>query len=295
MSVKCLICGIEKKNSIVEHLKFTHNINSKNYRERFPNSEVKSKELLDNLKLKVKEKWDDPEYKNRMTKIRNITHKDLDFRKKMSEKITKIHKETPDIFSGFTNWSKTEKFKKWVKSEERIKKISESSKKRWEDVEYKKKTIKSIKKVLNDGRCIKNNEYRSKMSDKISKLYSEGVIKNEKNKYKTGTYNSKNGEPFIYSSSYELESMKFFDSCDNVIKWTNKHGIRIKYYFNELNRYYVPDFLIELSNGNNYIIEMKGWETEEVIVKSFYAKKIYPNYKLFYSVNDLKKFINENN
>ena len=39
---------------------------------------------------------------------------------------------------------------------------------------------------------------------------------------------------------------------------------------------------------------MKGWNTEEVDIKEYYAKKIYPNYKIFYSVEDLKQFINEN-
>lgn len=176
MSVKCLICGIEKKCSIVEHLKYEHKMSSKIYKEKFPNSIVKSKE----------------------------------------------------------------------------------------------------------------------MSEIISQLYSEGKIKNEKNKYKTGTFKSKNGEEFIYSSSYELDSMIFFDLNETIVKWTNKHGIRIKYYFNNLSRNYVPDFLVELSDGSTYIIEMKGWETDEVKVKEYYTKKIYPNYKIFYSVNDLKKFIYEN-
>ena len=294
MSVKCLICGIEKKCSIVEHLKYEHKMSSKIYKEKFPNSMVKSKQVSELFGLRAKKMWDNPEFKDRMIKIRNTTHKDPEFKQKMSEKIKKIHKETPEVFSGFTNWSKTEKFKKWVKSEERLKKISETSKKRWEDENYRNKTIESIKKVLNDGRCFKNDEYRIKMSEKISQLYSEGIIKNEKNKYKTGTFKSKNGEEFIYSSSYELDSMIFFDSNDDIVKWTNKHGIRIKYYFNDLNRNYIPDFLVDLSNGNTYIIEMKGWETEEVMVKEHYAKKIYPNYKIFYSVDNLKNFIYEN-
>jgi hypothetical protein len=61
-----------------------------------------------------------------------------------------------------------------------------------------------------------------------------------------------------------------------------------------MNRYYIPDFYVELENGNKFIIEMKGWETEEVLIKQKYTLKQYPNYKLFYSVDDLKKFIYEN-
>jgi hypothetical protein len=182
-----------------------------------------------------------------------------------------------------------------VISKERIDKISETSKKRWENDEYRKKTINSIKNTLSDGRCEKTKDYRENMSKIISKLYAEGTISNESNKYKTGKYDSKIGEVFLYSSSYELESMILFDESSNIKSWTNKHGIRIKYYYNNLNRHYIPDFLIEFLNGNTYIIEMKGWNTEEVNVKEYYTKKIYPNYKIFYSVNDLKQFINENN
>jgi len=109
----------------------------------------------------------------------------------MSQKIKNKHKENPDLYSGFTNWHKTEKFKNWVISSDRINKISESTKKRWQNVEYKNKTINKIKTVLTDGRCKKTIEYKEKMSKKISELYSNGLITNNSNKYKTGKYNSK--------------------------------------------------------------------------------------------------------
>jgi hypothetical protein len=87
--------------------------------------------------------------------------------------------------------------------------------------------------------------------------------------------------------------MKLFDLSTQIKTWTNKHGIRIKYFYNNINRHYVPDFLVEFNNGLSYIIEMKGWKTEEVDVKEYYTKQTYKNYKIFYSVNDLKTFINE--
>jgi hypothetical protein len=293
--VKCLICGVEKKCSIVEHLKFEHQLKSDEYKKMFKGSKVKSDDELLKMSERSKKNWDRPEYKEIQIKSRKITHQDPTFRSKMSEKLKLKHKENPELFSGFTQWSKTEKFKEWVISKERIDKISETSKKRWKNDEYRKKTINSIKNRLNDGRCEKTKKYRENMSKIISKLYAEGTISNESNKYKTGKYDSKIGEVFLYSSSYELESMILFDESSNIKSWTNKHGIRIKYYYNNLNRHYIPDFLIEFLNGDTYIIEMKGWNTEEVNVKEYYTKKIYPNYKIFYSVNDLKQFINENN
>jgi hypothetical protein len=293
--VKCLICGVEKKCSIVEHLKFDHNMKSKDYKKIFSGAQVKSNDELLKYSERSKKNWQNPLYKEKQIKIRNITHKDPDFKHKMSEKIKKIHLETPELFSAFTSYHKTEKYKEWVSSEDRRNKISKSSKERWEDDEYRKKTIESLIKTLNDGRCKKSIEYRENMSIKISKLYSDGILTNSSNKYKTGKYLSKDNEFFLYSSSYELESMKIFDESDNIVKWTNKHGIRIKYHYNNLNRHYIPDFLIHFKNGLSYIIEMKGWNTEEVDVKEFYAKKIYPNYKIFYNINELKQFINENN
>ena len=293
--VKCLICGVEKKCSIVEHLKFEHQLKSDEYKKMFKGSKVKSDDELLKMSERSKKNWDRPEFKKKQIQSRKITHQDPIFRNKMSEKLKLKHKENPELFSGFTQWSKTEKFKEWVISKERIDKISETSKKRWENDEYRKKTINSIKNTLSDGRCEKPKDYRENMSKIISKLYAEGTISNESNKYKTGKYDSKIGEVFLYSSSYELESMILFDESSNIKSWTNKHGIRIKYYYNNLNRHYIPDFLIEFLNGDTYIIEMKGWNTEEVNVKEYYTKKIYPNYKIFYSVNDLKQFINENN
>ena len=294
MPVKCKICGVEKEFSIVEHLKYEHKITSKEYKERFPNSNVKSVEFSKMNSTTMKVKWSDTKFKDKMKISRKISHNKPEFVKKMSEIIKNKHKENPELFTGFTQWHKTEKFKEWVVSEERISKISETSKKRWENDEYKLKTINSIKKSLNDGRCGKSIEFREKMSIIISKLYSDGTISNESNRYKSGKYTSKKNEEFFYSSSYELEAMKLFDESHNINNWTNKHNIRIKYYYNNLNRHYVPDFLIKFNNGDEYIIEMKGWETEEVLIKQEYTLKQYPNYKLFYSVNDLKKFIYEN-
>ena len=270
--VKCLICGVEKKCSIVEHLKFEHKMKSADYKLMFIGSQVKSNSELKKISERFKKIWSDPEYRNKQIKIRNITHKDPEFKKNMSEK-----------------------FKKWVVSDERIKKISKTSKERWENNEYREKTIESIKASLNNGRCKKSLEYRENMSKKISQLYADGIISNHSNKYKTGKYTSKSNEIFMYSSSYELESMKLFDLSDLIKTWTNKHGIRIKYFYNDINRHYVPDFLVEFNNGLSYIIEMKGWNTEEVDVKEYYTKQIYKNYKVFYTINDLKKFINENN
>jgi hypothetical protein len=292
--VKCLICNIEKKASIVEHLKYSHKMSSKEYKKLYSNADVKSMDQKKKMSDMIKKKWSDEEYRKKQVDIRNITHKSPEFRKKMSEKIKKIHEETPNVFSGFTNWSKTDKYKVWVKSDERKKKISDASISNWKNNTYRNKVINSLKESLSNGVCAKNDEYRKKMSETISKLYSTGEIKNENNKYKTGYFTSKDGEKFFYSSSYEKSAMEIFDSHPKISHWTNKHGLRIKYYFNNLERNYVPDFYVEFQNGVSYIIEMKGWETEEVRIKEYYTKKKYNNYKIFYTINELTHFLNDN-
>jgi len=62
-----------------------------------------------------------------------------------------------------------------------------------------------------------------------------------------------------YDSSWELEFMKELENDDLVDKWTKNHGIRIPY-FTEENKFrtYNPDFLVEYTNGEIELVEMKG-------------------------------------
>ena len=62
-----------------------------------------------------------------------------------------------------------------------------------------------------------------------------------------------------YDSSWEKEYMKELEGDDSVAKWTKNHGLRIKY-FDSNNKFktYVPDFLVENTNGAIELVEMKG-------------------------------------
>lgn len=293
--VKCLICGLEKEYSIKDHLKWSHGLNKQTYQELYPNAEITSKKHKEMVSKRIKKMWGNNEFKEKMCKSRKESHNTPEFKTKMSKIIKEKHLNNPELFSGFTNYHKTEDFKKWVVSKERCDKISKSSKKRWENDEYKEKVINSIKQKLNDGRCKKNKEFKEKMSSLMTNLYENGVLTNNMNKYINGWYLAKNGEKYYYASSYELNAMKFFDKSKNVLEWTNKHKIRIKYIFNGTNRYYLPDFLVKLANGTEYIIEMKGWETERVKVKTKFAIQEYGDkYQIFFNNKNLEKFINEN-
>lgn len=292
--VKCLICGIEKEFSIKDHLKWTHGLNKEKYQKLYPNAEVTSDKQKKLVSERNKKMWDNIEFKEKMCESRKISHNTIEFKEKMSKISKKRHIENPEFFSGFTSFHKTEAFKEWVVSEERIQKIRESSKKRWENIEYRKKTIQSIKNTLSDGRCKKSKEFRERMSELMCDLYDKGSLTNNTNRYNCGWFINKDGENFYYASKYELNAMIFFDNSDKVLKWTNKHKIRIKYIHDGIQKNYLPDFLVKLSNGVEYIIEMKGWVTDEVIEKVKKSIELFEDkYQIFYNNEDLEKFINE--
>ncbi len=82
MSVKCNICGFEKQFSIVEHLKFSHNLNSKQYKELYTNALVKSKKKLNhenkkdfpNQHKKIKHEATTPSYRFKDIRERYRNH-----------------------------------------------------------------------------------------------------------------------------------------------------------------------------------------------------------------------------
>lgn len=102
-----------------------------------------------------------------------------------------------------------------------------------------------------------NEQTRSKMSEKRAKGISEGRISCGP-RGKKGLYESTKSGTQRYDSFYELLRMKMLDIDDNVVMWTKQHGIQIPYYF-EINRKYVPDFLIQKTNCIT-IEEIKGYE-----------------------------------
>ena len=291
--VKCEICGVEKEFTIKDHLKWSHGLNKKSYLEIYPDGEVTSKLQRSRVSERSKKMWDSDVYKDKMSKIRKITHNKPEFKQKMSDIMIKIHNEKPELFEKFRNWHKTKEFKEWVKSESRVNKIRESSIKRWGNDEYRKKVIDAMSKSLSDGRCTKSDEFRENMSRIIAEKYANGELTNTCGKYKTGWYLAKDNLNYWFASSYEEKAMIILDNNDNVKKWTNKHGITIKYEINGVKRRYVPDFLVKLKCGKELIIETKGWESEEVNIKAEAAMVIYgENYKLVYKINKINNILN---
>lgn len=294
--IKCMICGKEKEYSIVEHIKYDHNLTSTEYKEKY-NAEVKSNKAKKMVSAIHKKIWSDDDYKTKMSLIHKESHNTEEYKEKARKNTKELWKNS-DYRQNQINTHNTPEFLEAMRKPERIEKIRKTSKERWANPEYKERVSKKMKQVVND----KNGGYRQyinstkwtkikkQISDTISQKIADGEIGiGTNNHFHNGWYNG-----FWYQSGLELESMIFFDKNGNIKNWTNKHGIRIKYKHPDGNmRYYIPDFLVALINGKELLIEMKGFGDEgEINAKKIAAEKIYDNYRLIYSINELQKEIN---
>ena len=91
-------------------------------------------------------------------------------------------------------------------------------------------------------------------------FYREPVSQSGSMAAKTGTYVSpKTGIKEKYDSSYELKRMQALDSDPAVKWWTKNHGIKIPYKEGRKRRRYIPDFLVELIDGRQFLEEVKGF------------------------------------
>lgn len=101
-------------------------------------------------------------------------------------------------------------------------------------------------------------ETRKRMSESRAKGIAEGRIPNT-NGYgsKSWYVSSKTGEHVYCDSLLEKFRMLQLDVDPDVVSWTKKHGIRIPY-VTDKQRYYVPDFLITTSSGDQLLEEVKG-------------------------------------
>ena len=91
-----------------------------------------------------------------------------------------------------------------------------------------------------------------------------------------------------WDSNWELEYMKELEQDSKVAKWTKNHGLRIKY-FDSNNKFktYVPDFLVENTDGSIELVEMKGahlLKNPDTMKKKEYAEKWCEARKMKYRI-----------
>lgn len=107
-----------------------------------------------------------------------------------------------------------------------------------------------------------SKESREKLSKSIKKswLDPERITKNkipDSKKYKSGNfYSIKTSKLHHYRSSYELEFLYFLEQ-NTSIDYFITEPFYIPYLENERKRHYIPDYLIELTTGQKFLIEIK--------------------------------------
>lgn len=162
---------------------------------------------------------------------------------------------------------------------------------------YMSKLLKGRKITWSDkiknSHWARNEALRKTVSENQSKrmsfLLSSGQIKSHPNRgFKFGRYISeKTKELNYYRSSYELRRMQELDDDDSVVRWTTKHKIRIPYKYENKSKNYVPDFLIEKTNGSCVIEEVKGWvvDAKQLNSKIRAAKKYCKHRDMIFIMN----------
>lgn len=295
--IKCKICGHQVKYRLIEHIQKVHKMDIEDYKEKY--GEVVSEEYKQKVSKKSKEKWQDKNYREKTMKSREWIYTDENLNKKRIKSIKKYYKEGGEVWNkGLTK-----------NDDERLKSIGEKNKhnlsgRTKENYDYLNnhsilmKTLWNKSKLKQKWNKIQNDKkLKNDWKNKISKTITEKIKNNELNtlsSFNYGWYKNRN-DKYWYSSGLEKDSMMLFDKleliwdrCDHIINYKDKDGNSHRY---------IPDFKI-LLNNKEIIIEMKGFDWDGLTsIKATEASKRY-NYKLFYTIEELKKYleyeINEN-
>ena len=89
-----------------------------------------------------------------------------------------------------------------------------------------------------------------------------------------GLFVDKRGKSHRYDSTWEHDRMTELDKLIDVVAWSRCKD-SIPYFFDERNRKYYPDFVVEYTDGNTVVEEIKGIITEQTLAKFDAAKKFY--------------------
>lgn len=104
---------------------------------------------------------------------------------------------------------------------------------------------------------IKENHWSKKEPDEVIEILHK--IQDNSLGNKSWFFSQKMKQSFFCASNWEKIKMENYDLDNNVLKFTNRHGIKIPYYFNDQEHVYIPDLLIEFKNGLRLIEEIKGY------------------------------------
>lgn len=160
-------------------------------------------------------------------------------------------------------WSKGNINKKPI-SEEKKKKISQF----WKNRKRGSNTKEHNKKI---SLARKGMKFSKEHRKKLSLLKTEKYLLNNKNCFagKQEKYISLKTQEINHShSSYELKMMEKLDNNTEVKYWTKNHKIKISYFLNGYEHYYIPDFLVIYNDNSKEIIEVKGYVYNKEMFKA---------------------------
>lgn len=165
-------------------------------------------------------------------------------------------------------------------SEETKKQLSELSKKRWEDPDY----------ILN------SEEYRQKMSDRMSQMQANGKLMKNYSRAKSGTITI-GGKTNFFRSSWESNIAAYFEMLKNngqIKEWEYETDT---FWFDKIKRgvrSYKPDFKITNNDGSQYFVEVKGWMDSKSKTKLNRMRIYHPSVKIELldskRYNEIKKY-----
>lgn len=171
--------------------------------------------------------------------------------------------------------------------------IKEKVKESWKNESRLKKHLEFFERHRNDDGSMDwhTSEFRERISNSnINRLENNESYFAYKNCIKGFLLNTKTNEEEFYQSSWEKNKMIELNKNENVIFWTKKHKIHIKYYYKNSNKTYLPDFYIIYKNGIRKIEEIKGYVKDEIQLKLkiIAAKKYCDENNMTYETNYVK-------
>jgi hypothetical protein len=175
-------------------------------------------------------------------------------------------------------------------TEETKKIIKEKVKDSWKKESRLKKHLDFFDRHrLDDGSMDwHTKDFREKISEaNVNRLDNNEINFAYKNCVKGFLYNTKTNSDEFYHSSWEMNKMIELNENKNVIFWTKKHKIHIKYFYKKSNKIYLPDFYVEYKNGIKKIEEIKGYveDEEQLKLKIIAGKEYCKNNNLEYVID----------
>ena len=268
MEIVCDTCG-KKFNKCKSHIT-THNFCSRECRGKFDNHQITLYCTVCGKEIK--------RCKSQVNKTINPFCSRECYEKFLfnngTRKGCKVSEETRKKMSEAAMGSKNHMFGK-KQSEETIKKRAEKMKGHkgfWTGKKQPEELVKRRSEKIRGHVCSEKTRFKISIANSNKKRtkeqrerYSQNMatrylhdnfipVKHSKQGY---FYSAKNNCFLFYRSSYELEAYKCLEADENVILY-DRECIKIPYFYDGINRFYIPDIYIEFENGEKKLVEVKA-------------------------------------